>query len=107
MRYAMISCVRRILVFPDTKLDWAAVDVRDVVRLALVLEQRDSRDVECLGIFASGVVQRHAREIALHVAGHAIALIFVIAAGPLADDAELRLHRHRRSRDDAQRNAEK
>ena len=77
---------RRILVFPDPELDRAAVDVRDVVRLALVLEHRDARDVERLGILARGVVHRHAREVALHVAGHAIALVLVIAARPFADE---------------------
>ena len=109
---AVVDAVRddhlrgRILLFPDPKLVRAAVDVRDVVRLALVLEHRDARDVERLRVLARRVVQRHAGEIALHVAGHAVALVLVIAARPLADDADLRAHRPRRSRDEAQRNAD-
>ena len=96
---------RRIFVFPQPKLQRAAIDVRDVVRLALMLEQRDARDVERLGVAARGVIQRHAGEIALHVARHAIALVFVIAAGPLADEADLRRRRSGREREQ-QRSAE-
>ena len=46
----MISWVAGILLFPNPKLQRAAVDVRDVVRLALVLEHRDARNVESLGV---------------------------------------------------------
>ena len=97
---------RGILVLEDAELDRAAIDVRDVVRLALMLEHRDARDVERLGVLARRIVHRHAREVALHVAGHAIALILVIAARPFADERELRVRGDRRGRDQAQRSAD-
>jgi len=70
-----------------------------------VLEQRDARDVEGFGVLARRIVDRHAREVALHVARHAIALILVIAPRPFADDRDLRV-RGTCAHDQAQRGAD-
>ena len=79
----MISCVAGS--FSSQIRNWFGprIDVRDVVRLALVLEQVHASDVEGLGEFARRIVDRHAREVALHVARHAVALILVIAWPPI------------------------
>src|SRR5690606_10538870 len=81
---------RRIFLLPDPELQWAAIDVRRVVRLALMLEHGHAGDVEGLRVAARRVVQRDAGEVTLDVARDAVAEVLVILADPFARDAELR-----------------
>ena len=63
--------------------------MRHIVGLALVFEERNTRDIERFGKPARAVVHRNAREIALDVARNAVALIFVVTARPFPRDADL------------------
>jgi hypothetical protein len=56
-----------------------------------VFEEIHSPNVIRIGVTASRFVDGYAGEVSLHVAGDAIAEVFVIAAIPLADDIELRV----------------
>jgi hypothetical protein len=78
-----------ILFVPDSELQRPAIDVRKAVWLTLMLQQIHASHIESIGIAACRIVQWDAREIALNIAGNAIALIFVIAAGPLAFEVHL------------------
>ena len=75
-------------------------ELRDVPGLISIgTTDGDARDVEGFGVAPRGVVERHAREVALDVTGHAIRLILVVFAGPLADQAHLRRGGERRKRE--------
>src|SRR4029450_1441491 len=48
----------RILFLPQAELERTAIDVRNRIRLALMLEQRPSRDVPGVGVHARGLIDR-------------------------------------------------
>src|SRR4026207_279667 len=95
---------RGLFLRPHPELQRTTIDVRKAIRLALMLEKIHARDIETLGIPPGRVVERHARKVALHVTGYAIALIFVILADPLAFKIDLsRCERsHQQQYDDRQ-----
>jgi hypothetical protein len=63
--------------------------VRKAVGFTLVFEEIHSPNVIGIGVTTGRFVDGYAGEVSLHVAGNAISEVFVIAAIPLADDAEL------------------
>ena len=62
-----------------------------------MFEEIHAPNIIALGVTASRFVDRNAGEISLHVAGNAVALIFVILTGPLA--FKVHLSRCKRSSD--------
>src|SRR2546430_12732849 len=54
----------RILFFPDPELERPAVNMRQIVGLTLVLEDRHTRNVETLGVPAGGIAYWNARDVA-------------------------------------------
>ena len=95
-----------LLVLPDAELVRPEEHVRQRVGRALVLEHRVTRDVPAVAEHPRGVVERDAAEVAGLFTRHAVRLIFVIAAGPVPDEAHLRERRRHAatsndSRDDA------
>src|SRR5262249_24916341 len=50
--------------------------------------QRDSRDIEAFGVPSGSVVQRHAGEVSLDVAGNPVGKVLVVPAGPFARQAD-------------------
>ena len=80
---------RRIFFGPYPELHRTTKNVRKAVRLALVFEKRDTPDVETLGVPARRIIHRNAREVALHIAGNAVGLVFVVPPRPFSFKSHL------------------
>ncbi len=55
-----------------------------------MLEHGHARNVERVGVTPRRIVERHAREVALNVAGDAVVEVFVIPSRPFANETYLR-----------------
>src|SRR4029453_10886063 len=72
----------RILFLPQAELERTAIDVRNRIRLALMLEQRPSRDVPGVGVHARGLIDWQPQIISPIGPWNTIDLVLVIPACP-------------------------
>ncbi len=79
----------RILFLPQSELERTAIDVGNSIRLALVLEQRPSRNVPGVGVHARGLVDWQPQIVSPIGPWNTIDLVLVIAACPFADEIHL------------------
>ena len=87
---ATSSCVSGLRLLPDAELVRAEEHVGQRVGRALMLEHRVPRHVPAVAEHARGVVERQPAEVARLLTWNAVGLILVIAAGPVADEVDLR-----------------
>src|SRR6478672_4420908 len=78
-----------IFVFPNPELQGPTINMWKVVWLALMFQKIHPRHVKAFGVASRRIIQRNAGEVALHVAGNTIGLVFVISAGPLSRKVHL------------------
>ena len=89
-----------IALLRDAELIRPEEDIRERVRRALVLEHRVPVRAPAVRVETASLVERDAAEVAGLLSGHAIRLIFVIAARPIPHEAHLRERRRSRREHD-------